>query len=245
MNNLFKKIFFVAIALILFGCEKKEDKLHRDKVFIVGTNAEYPPFEYLENEKIKGLDPDIIEEVFKKLGYQYKWVNMEFGGLISALQTGKIDLIIAGMSITEERMKTVDFTAPYLVSNTAFLTNKNNPIMGMDDLANKKFGVALGTTQEQKAKNIKEATVISYPSNTSALLALKTLQVDGVLFDESVATGYINNNSELKIVGISEGVEKAIALRKNDESYDEINNALMEVIKEGTIKKLKEKYDLN
>ena len=244
MKKILKGIFILLIALIVFSCNEKEQKNKeiREKVFIIGTNAEYPPFEYLENGEIVGLDPDIIEAVFQKLGYKYKWVNMEFGGLISALQTGKIDVVIAGMSITPERAKMVQFTSPYLTSKVAFITNKKNPIKGMDDLENKKYGAELGTTKENTVKKIHGSTVVPFQNNTSALLALKNNQIDGIVLDESVANEYVKNNPDLILVGILEGEPKAIALSKNEKEYEKINEALVELVNDGTIEKLKEKY---
>lgn len=92
MKNILKGIFIVLIALIIFNCREKE------RVFVIGTNAEYPPFEYLENGKVVGLDSDIIEVIFQKLGYQYKWANM------------------------------VHFKSPYLTLKGAFITNKKNGV---------------------------------------------------------------------------------------------------------------------
>ncbi|WP_231549759.1 transporter substrate-binding domain-containing protein [Cetobacterium sp. ZOR0034] len=245
MKKVMKGIFLVLIGLIMFSCGGKKETAKTERVFVIGTNAEYPPFEYLENGKIVGLDPDIIEAIFQKLGYQYKWANMEFGGLISALQTGKIDVVIAGMSITPERAKMVHFTDPYLTSNVAIITNKTAPIKGMDDLENKKYGAELGTTKEATAKSIAGTTVVPYQNNTSALLALKNNQIDGIVLDESVAYEYVKNNSELSLVGVLEGEPKAIALSKDDKDYDKINAALLELIKDGTIENLKKKYNVN
>ena len=244
MKSILKGMFITLIVLIVFSCGEKEGKIQekKDRIFVIGTNAEYPPFEYLENGKIVGLDPDIIEAIFKKLGYQYKWANMEFGGLISALQTGKIDMVIAGMSITPERSKMVHFTSSYLTSKVAFITNKKNPIKGMDDLEHKKYGAELGTTKENTAKNILGSTVVPFQNNTSALLALKNGQIDGIVLDESVAEEYVKNNSDLSLVGILEGEPKAIAFGKNDKDYEKINEVLVQLVNDGTIEKLKEKY---
>ncbi|MDX8336185.1 transporter substrate-binding domain-containing protein [Candidatus Cetobacterium colombiensis] len=242
MKGTLKGIFIILLAIIIFSCGKKEEKITNNRVFVIGTNAEYPPFEYLENGKIVGLDAEIIETIFQKLGYKYNWVNMEFGGLISALQTGKIDMIIAGMSITPERSKMVKFTSPYLTSKVAVITNKKNPIKNMNDLENKKYGAELGTTKENTAKNIPGSIVIPYQNNTSALLALKNNQIDGIVLDESVANEYVKNNSDLLLVGVLEGEPKAIALGKNEIDYDKINETLIELVNDGTIEKLKEKY---
>lgn len=241
MKKFFKSFLIFVFTVVLGNSVLASTK---EKVYVVGTNAEYPPFEYLENGKISGLDPDIIEAIAEKLGIQYKWANMEFGGLISALQTGKIDIVIAGMSITPERSMAVQFTEPYISSKVAFITNKKNPIKSMDDLENKKYGVELGTTKEASAKKIKGAIVIPYQNNTSSLIALKSGQIDGMVLDESVADEYIKNNSELLLVGVQEGEPKAIAFGKKDKDFDKFNGALIELINDGTIQKLKEKYNV-
>lgn len=136
----------------------------------------------------------------------------------------------------------VQFTSPYLTSKVAFVTNQKKPIKGMDDLEYKKYGAELGTTKENTAKNISGATVVPFQNNTSALLALKNGQIDGIVLDESVAEEYVKNNSDLLLVGILEGEPKAIALGKNDKDYDKINEALVQLVNDGTIEKLKEKY---
>ena len=138
----------------------------------------------------------------------------------------------------------VDFTNPYITSKVAFITNKQNPIKGMSDLENKKYGVELGTTKETTAKTISGAEVISFQNSTSALLALKNNKIDGFVLDDVVADEYIKNNPELSLVGFLEGEPKAIAIGKNDADYKKINDALIELLNDGTIEKLKEKYNL-
>lgn len=109
----------VVMVVVFVGCGKEKEVKTTEKVYVIGTNAEYPPFEYLENSKIVGLDPDIMEEFSKRMGFQYKWANMNFDGLISALQTRKVDIIIAGMSISDERKKYINFSTPYISQQCA------------------------------------------------------------------------------------------------------------------------------
>ena len=121
----------------------EEIKAAAQKVYVVGTNAEYPPFEYVENGEIAGFDAEIIKEAAKRMGIEYKWLNTNFDGLIPALQTKKVDIVIAGMSVTPEREKAVNFSIPYLTSNVAIVTNSKNPIKDMNDLSGKSYGVEL------------------------------------------------------------------------------------------------------
>lgn len=239
MKKLFK-LFMLSLLIVLTaacGASKTE------KVYVIGTNAEYPPFEYLEDGKVCGLDADIIAVIAQKLNIQYKWSNTNFDGLIPALQTKKMDAVIAGMSITPERAKAVNFSIPYLSSNVAFIANKSKPINGIEDLENKNYGAELGTTKEAAARKIKGATVTPFSSNTGALVALKSGKIDGIVLDESVAVKFVENNPELMLVGALEGEPKAIAFNKDDtELMEKFNKALQELIDDGTIQKLREKY---
>ncbi|MDR1834988.1 MAG: basic amino acid ABC transporter substrate-binding protein [Fusobacteriaceae bacterium] len=219
-----------------------------DKPLIVGTNAEYPPFEYIENNEVSGFDADLIKLVAERARFTYKWDNREFKGLIPALQTKTIDIAIAGMSITEERAKNVDFSIPYLASPAAILTNTINPIKSIDpkDLEGKTYGAELGTTKEAVAKKIKDSKVVSYDSNTAALMALIAGKVDAIVMDDSVAKEYYANNKTTTIyVGALQGEDKAIAVTKgNKELLDKINVALKSLLDDGTVQKLRDKYGI-
>lgn len=244
MKKLFKLFMLSVLMVLAAACGTSKDGQGKaDKVYVIGTNAEYPPFEYLEDGKVCGLDADIISAVAQKLNIQYKWSNTNFDGLIPALQTKKMDAVIAGMSITPERAKAVNFSIPYLSSNVAFIANKSNPINGIEDLENKNYGAELGTTKETAARKIKGATVTPFSSNTGALVALKSGKIDGIVLDESVAVKFVENNPELIFVGALEGEPKAIAFNKDDiELMEKFNKALQELIDDGTIQKLREKY---
>ena len=215
------------------------------KVYVVGTNAEYPPFEYVENGEIAGFDAEIIKEAAKRMGIEYKWLNTNFDGLIPALQTKKVDIVIAGMSVTPEREKAVNFSVPYLTSNVAIVTNSKNPIKDMNDLSGKSYGVELGTTKENSARKIAGAEVVPFSSTTGALVALKSGKVDGMVLDESVSSKYIEKNPELVLVGVMEGEPKAAAFNKDDkELMENFSKVLEEMITDGTVAELREKYKI-
>lgn len=185
-----KKIFLMFAMIFMFAaCGGNKEAAQ--KVYVVGTNAEYPPFEYVENGEIAGFDAEIIKEAAKRMGIEYKWLNTNFDGLIPALQTKKVDIVIAGMSVTPEREKAVNFSIPYLTSNVAIVTNSKNPIKNMNDLSGKSYGVELGTTKEASARKIDGAEVVPFSSTTGALVALKSGKIDGMVLDESVSSKYI------------------------------------------------------
>lgn len=245
MKTMKKLLLFMVLAIVFIACGKKEEKVEvvAEKVYVIGTNAEYPPFESLQNGKIVGLDADIIEAVAEKLGIKYEWLDTTFDGLIPALQAKKMDIVIAGMSITTEREKAVNFSIPYLTSKVAFVVNKEKPYQTLEELKGKKFGAELGTTKEAAARKIEGAEVTPFSSSTGALMALKSGKIDAIVLDESVALNFIETNSELMIGVILEGEPKAIAFNKDDnELKEKFNEVLQELLNDGTIQKLREKY---
>lgn len=239
-----KKIFLMFAMIFMFAaCGGNKEAAQ--KVYVVGTNAEYPPFEYVENGEIAGFDAEIIKEAAKRMGIEYKWLNTNFDGLIPALQTKKVDIVIAGMSVTPEREKAVNFSIPYLTSNVAIVTNSKNPIKDMNNLSGKSYGVELGTTKEASARKIDGAEVVPFSSTTGALVALKSGKIDGMVLDESVSSKYIEKNPELVLVGIMEGEPKAAAFNKDDkELMENFSKVLEEMITDGTVAELREKYKI-
>ncbi len=239
-----KKIFLMFAIIFMFAaCGGNKEAAQ--KVYVVGTNAEYPPFEYVENGEIAGFDAEIIKEAAKRMGIEYKWLNTNFDGLIPALQTKKVDIVIAGMSVTPEREKAVNFSVPYLTSNVAIVTNSKNPIKDMNDLSGKSYGVELGTTKEASARKIDGAEVVPFSSTTGALVALKSGKIDGMVLDESVSSKYIEKNPELVLVGVMEGEPKAAAFNKDDkELMENFSKVLEEMITDGTVAELREKYKI-
>ena len=239
-----KKIFLMFAIIFMFAaCGGNKEAAQ--KVYVVGTNAEYPPFEYVENGEIAGFDAEIIKEAAKRMEIEYKWLNTNFDGLIPALQTKKVDIVIAGMSVTPEREKAVNFSIPYLTSNVAIVTNSKNPIKDMNDLSGKSYGVELGTTKEASARKIDGAEVVPFSSTTGALVALKSGKIDGMVLDESVSSKYIEKNPELVLVGVMEGEPKAAAFNKDDkELMENFSKVLEEMITDGTVAELREKYKI-
>lgn len=237
-----KVILMLIFSLVFFACGKEKS----DVVYRVGTNAEYPPYEYIEDGKIVGFDPDIMEELSKRVGFKYEWVNMNFDGLISALQSKKVDMVIAGMTSNEERKKYVKFSTPYIKPAICIVSLNKNKGKNLDYFNDKKFGVELGTTEEGIVKKeFPNAEIIPFSGHTAALIALKAEKIDAILLDSKVADNYEKNNPEITVIGDVTGEEKAMAFNLEDkELYQKVNSALEAMIKDGTIEKLKEKYDI-
>lgn len=221
------KKYIMIILVFILGVNIFADKLY------VGTNGEFPPYEYLDNGKLTGFDVELMEILGERSGYEIVWKDMAFDGLIPALQTKKIDAIIAGMSQTEERKKAVDFSNPYLFFNADHLVliNEKTEFKSKNDLKEKVVGVQLGSMQEEFAKKI-GANVRSYNSFLGALMDLQNEKIDGVIISEESGKEYVKSMDGLKVVDTikDEYPGASIAFRKGSKEYvEKINNALNEL----------------
>lgn len=241
MKSFFK---FIVAACVVAGFSHAADVLR------VGTNAAYPPFEFIdEQNKIAGFDMDLIDALSKKVGFEYKIVNMSFDGLIPALKAGKIDAVAAAMSATSERIKAVSFTKPYYTTENLFIKQaKNGDLTSKQNLEGKKIAVQLGTVQEIAARSIKGVKVMANEDIFAAIMALKNGKVDAVLVDSSIGYGYLNKNKDLaeflKEPDGSEGFSIAFDKDKHTDLIAKINQAVEELKNDGTYDKLLEKYNL-
>lgn len=215
----------------------------------IGTNANFPPFEYVDDSlKIVGFDIDLINEFAKRANLNYEIVNMGFDALIPALKTGKIDAAISGMSATEDRKRAVDFSNPYYETQTLYIKKADNDkINSKDDVKDKKIGVQLGVVQEIAARELSK-NVAPTKDPIASIMALKSSKVDIVMIDSSVGYGYLKNNSDL--VGFyeesdgSDGFAIAFDKGKKQELIEKFNSALKEMKEDGTYDLLLKKYKL-
>ena len=242
--NKMMNILLVVVAVIFTGCGGSTEE---SKVLYVGTNAEYKPYEYLENGKIVGFDIELMEALGESLGYEVQWNNMSFDGLLPALQSGKVDVVIAGMSPTEERKKAVDFTDIYYSTAQALLVNKevNGELKSAEELSGKVVGVQLGTIQEKIAMDLGAGEVKSYNSFTGAILDLNEDKIDAVIVGDAVAKPYLDNNPKLVKATIVEGTDdgSAIAMKKGSEGMiAKLNTEIVNLKESGKYQELVEKY---
>ncbi|WP_288300516.1 basic amino acid ABC transporter substrate-binding protein [uncultured Brachyspira sp.] len=239
-NSILKLIMISAIIFIaIIGCEKENKKLY------VGTNAEFEPFEYREGGNIVGFDIELIGEISKLINKDIEVEDMAFDGLLPALQTKKIDLIIAGMTATEERKKFVNFSESYYKSQQAIVVNKDeNGINNFDNLIGKDVGVVLGYTGDIIVSEITNVKVQRYNATSEAIMALKSKKVQAVVLDYEPAKNYSAQNPELKLIETdSQSEEYAIAIRKEDtQLLNDINKALATLKENGTYDALLNKY---
>ncbi len=236
-----KKIFKITKILVMIFLL---NTITLSKTIIVGTNAEFAPFEYLDENKIVGFDIELVQEIGKRLNRPIKIENLSFDGLIPALQVGKVDLLIAGMTKTPERSKFVGFTNDYFVAKQVLIVRKDavEP-KKVEELKGQKVGVILGFTGDLIITKIPEIKSEKYNTIFSAIMALNTGKVDSIIVDSAPAKSYVAENKNLKIVEIESAEEKyAIAGKKNSPLLKEINVILAEMLKDGTYDKIVKKY---
>lgn len=229
-------VFIGVVGSLSFGAEKP---------LYVGTNAEFQPFEYLEDGKIVGFDVELMEAIAKTMGKTVEWKNISFDGLLPALQAKKLDVIIAGMTATEERKKFVNFSEAYYTSNQMILVNKENPVVdSFETLPGHAVGVILGYTGDIAVSALENVKVQRYNGTGEAIMALKAKKVDAVVLDSEPAKNYAKQNPELALINTEVAKEEyAIAVGKNDKALaDEIDKALKVLKEDGTYDALIQKY---
>ncbi|MGQ9855237.1 MAG: basic amino acid ABC transporter substrate-binding protein [Fervidobacterium sp.] len=238
-------VTFVMAAVLSFGQSLTEIK-KRGKL-VIGTEPTFPPFEFVdEKNQVVGFDIDIANELAKRLGVKLEVVNLPFDSLIPALQQGKIDLIIAGMTITEERAKVVDFSKPYFEANQAIVVRKGSDFSpkSFDALVGKKVAVQLGTTGDLVVSEIKGIEVVRFQKFTDAFLELQNGRVDAVVLDEAPAKAYVKKFPKFTISTVVDtGETYGIAVRKGNKELLNFVNQTLDIMKgAGTYTKLLQKW---
>ncbi len=235
--------FVLALCLMIPACAALADKL------TMGTNAAFPPYEFYEDGQIVGIDAEIAQAIADKLGMELEIVDMEFGALINAVNSGKIDFAMAGMTVTEERLQSVDFSDTYATGIQAIIVKEDSEITSVDDLGKEGATYVIGV-QEATTGDIYctdefgEDRVKRYKVGADAVEALKTGKVDCVIIDNEPAKSFVATNEGLKILDTEYTQEDyAIAISKdNPDLLEKVNGALAELIADGTVAAIIAKY---
>lgn len=250
-----KKVVSVVLALACVfsftACgSKKEDttsgnKKEEKETLVMATNAEFPPYEYYDGDEIIGIDAEFAAAIAEKLGMELKIEDMAFDSIIPAVQGGKADIGVAGMTVDEDRKTQVDFTDTYYTGRQVIIVKEDSTIAGPDDLAGKKIGVQQGTTGDiYTTDDYGDENIERFNKGMEAVQALQQGKVDAVVIDDQPAKTFVEENEGLKILE-TEYVEEeyAIALKKgNDELLEKINKAIKELKEDGTFDKIVAKY---
>ncbi|MDD4772228.1 MAG: transporter substrate-binding domain-containing protein [Eubacteriales bacterium] len=244
MKKLFRAIAlvltFVMLGILLGGCATTPtvDKIKEDGKLVMLTNAAFPPYEYTSGGEVAGIDVDIAKEIAADLGVKLEIQDMPFEGIINAIKSGKGSFGAAGMSITEDRKKNVDFSIEYAQSKLFVLvTDTETEIKTPDDLNDMTIGVQTGTTSDTYATDVEGAQISRYGNFLDAAQALKSGKVRAVVVDELTSNEILAANPEL--VRLDEPLADegyAICVQKgNTTLLDAINATLTRLIESGKI----------
>lgn len=215
-------------------------------VIVMGTNAEFEPWEFHDGDDIVGIDPEIAQAIADKMGMELQIEDMAFDAIIPSVVSGKCNFAMAGMTVTDERKVSVDFTDTYAESSLVLLVQADNTeITGSDSLADHKVGAQTGTTGDLTATElVGDENVERYNSFFEAVQSLKQGKIDAVLLDSAPAKVFLAQNEDLKQAGEPMNKEEyAIAVQKgNTELLDQLNQAIDELQEDGTIDEIMNKY---
>lgn len=249
-------LLIITTMFMVYGCSTnvansdsnsptKLEKIKKEGKIVLGTAADYPPYEFHKEingkDQIVGFDIEIAKEIANDLGVELEIKDMKFEGLLAALQMGNIDFIVAGMTPTEDRMENADFSKSYYEAEQCLLVKKGNgsKYKSIDDLSGIKVGVQKSTVQEDVAKEkIENADIKALSKITDLVLELKNNKVEGVVLVKPVAEAYAKANDDLEVADVSLGKEKgvAIAVKKgNKDLLDVINSTVDRLLEENKI----------
>ncbi len=215
-----------------------------------GTNAEFPPFEFVTANGVigeyDGIDMALAKQIGEEIGMEAKIENIEFDSLLVALQNGQIDAIIAGMTVTEERKEAVDFTTPYYKATQVMIVKEDSEIAKATDMADKTIAVVQGYTGETCVKDM-GYEYEAFKKGTECVMELVNGKCDVVVIDSATASKYVGDNEGLKIVEDADAFESeeyAIAIKKgNTELLEKVNKVVEEKLADGTIAELAIQYE--
>ena len=229
-----KKLMVALMGAAIFaGCAQKES----DTVKMI-TEATFPPYEFLRGQEIVGIDVEICKAVAEKLGKKFQAETVDFDSVIPAVISGKADLAAAGITVTEDRKKNVDFSIPYVKTGIVVIYKKSNPYTGKDQLKGKKIGVQAGTTSEtfvlEELKQEPERT----KSPAEACASLKSGRCEFVVADIDPAKNCVKGEPDLALSDFITSEEYAIAIRKGQpELLATINAVITELKANGKLAK--------
>ncbi len=247
-----KKILALAMAMVMTVCCLASCGAGNGNKLVMATNAEFPPYEYMENGEVVGIDAEIAAAIADKLGKELVIENVDFDSIIIGVQEGKYDFAMAGLTVTEDRKEQVDFTDTYATGKQVIIVKENSKITTADDLfadgANHKIGVQLATTGDLYCTwDIEDeglGKVERYNKGADAIMALQSDKVDCVVIDNEPAKVFVAQNAGLKILETEYIIEDYAAAvgKDNPELMEDINNALKELIADGSVQKIVDKY---
>lgn len=249
MKNI-KKIIALVMAIALIACVfagcGAEKKTEEKSELVMGTSAGFPPYEFVDdNNEVVGIDAEIAKAIADKLGMKLTIKDMDFDSLLTAVQGGSIDIVLAGLTVSDERKESVNFTETYATGKQVIIVKEGSDIKSADDLEGKKIGVQSGTTGDiYCTDDFGQENVKQYKEGSLAVAALQQDQVDCVVIDNEPAKKFVEANEGLVILEteyVEEDYAAAIA-KENTDLLKKVNDAMAELKADGTIDKIIAKY---
>lgn len=247
---------FLILTIVIVACGNKDETSETsesgksEKVYKVGVDTTYPPFEFKEGDEYKGIDIDLINAIAENQGFEIELSPMDFGGIIPAMQANQLDVAIAGMSITDERKKVVDFSTPYFDAGLTIVVKEDNTnIKSVEDLKGKTVAVKKGTTGAQYAQDNADKLgikVVQFNDSPAMFQEVSNGNAEALIEDYPVISYAIaQKDLGLKIVGDRlNGDQYGIAVLKgqNKDLLEKINKGLEELKKDGTYDEIIKTY---
>lgn len=235
---------FLSLSLLFTLCAcSRSDKL------IIGTDATYPPFEYVDEQgQISGVDVEVGREIAKALGREVEFRNINFDGLITALRTGSIDLVISAMTATPERRQSIDFSEPYVKTGLSILAAKDSTVQSAADLKTpgRKIVVRLGTTGESWAReHLKDAKIIALDADVSCVMEVVNANVDAWIYDQLSIMNYQLQHADKTRALLAPLREEvwAVGLKQGDDALKaKVNEVLARMRADGSFSKLADQF---
>jgi len=215
--------------------------LQEEDVMRVGSDLNFPPFEFIEDGVEQGFDIDLMNEIGVRLGVTVEYVNASFDTIFQQLAAGEFDAIVSAITITEERAQTISFSDPYFEATQALVVPMDSPISGVGDLAEQEVGAQAGTTGlEYATENFTESTITEFPEYPAAFASLETGGIDAVLADLPAADEAVRRSDALQIVEeIDTDEQYGIGVQQdNDALLEAINDALADIIADGAYERI-------
>jgi ABC-type amino acid transport substrate-binding protein len=246
LKMLSKIITSTLLFLCLASCSQEKDGAEKDTL-IVATSADNPPYEYIQEGKIVGLDIDVINAIGKELGKKVVIKNLDFPGLLPVLSTNNVDLVISAITVTEQRRAHIDFSNAYSSTSMSVLFRQGENLKSIDELNGKVIGVQMGTTWEAYVKDLiirfPDIRIRSLANNLVLVEELKAGSVDAIVMEGMQVQKFEQNIKDLASFPLIDTKgEFAIALPKNSRLTPMMNEAIQKLQSNGHLQQIKEKW---
>lgn len=253
-------LLITASAFAFLGCgntdENAWERVQKDKVLVVGTSADYPPYEFKEDGQFKGFEVELMEEIGSRLGVEIKWNDMSFDTLIASLKQGKIDVVVASMSASPERREEAGWSEVYYRGVHTFITKVGSDVKlnDIEDIVNYTVGVQTGSSHEEwlvdnmvKTGKMDDAQLLRYENANLGILDVANGKVDAFFTETASAPKYLETSDNLQTMLEFDanpvyGGSRMAVQKNQSELLEQINNVILQLQEEGFIDELVQKW---